>query len=128
MPITLDDLINDLDEWLQEVDDTLESEPEPLPEPVKAAIEAQLHAVSDVIDWILDPNVPPNLPPDCIGSTDSGISAITPKQYAEITLRLADEAKSEMDSGNPDYAVVRRCLCTIKYLLPGFEQSILVAV
>lgn len=121
---TLDDLLDELEEWLKDVDETLDSEPTaPIPETVAASVEAMLDDAEMNIDQIFDPLQSPSLSPVDAGTVDETIVPADVWEYATAVHQLALEAQNESRNANPDHEVIGSRLKTIQSLLPGLLRA-----
>lgn len=124
-PGTIDDLIDELEEWLEEADEILDNEPDdPIPGTTQDSVSTRLDGVEQHIDLILDPKQSPSLSPSDAGENDQSVTASNLEEYRQITLQLAKEAKAELASSSPDHNLVGSRLKTIKRLLDGYRDAV----
>jgi hypothetical protein len=86
------------------------------------SIEANLVATELLIDQILDPWQIPTLTPADAGSIDEQLAPGTLKEYAAVTLELAEEALT-VAVVDGDHEVIGSNIRTIRSLLSGYRHA-----
>lgn len=124
MPQTVEDLIDELEEWLEEAEEIIDDAPsDPLPSNLRDQVAGKLTETESSIDQILDPDVAPNLDPPDAGSVDQSINPVGLKDYAATAHDLALNARVAAGQSSPDEQYIGTQLKTIKHLLPGYRAA-----
>ena len=115
----LKDFLDQLEQWLKELDDLLDTAPDIDDPETQQTIRGTLNEIESHIDAIFDPQQAPVLSPPDAGTPDESVEPTTLRQYVKASLTLTTQAK-----GASEHEEIGSRLKTILHLLPGFRDAV----
>ena len=119
---TLEDLIDEVEEWLKDAEKETGEAQGPLSDPQKSQVASDLARAETKIDQIIDPLQSPSLDPPDAGSVDTSEDPSTLPEFADTCYALSTAAKVAVLGPTPDYEVIGTKIKTIKELVPEYRN------
>lgn len=119
---TLEDLIDEVEEWLKDAEEETAESQGPLNDPPLSQVTDDLANAESKIDNIINPSLAPSLDPTDAGSIDESEKPSTLPEYADTCNSLGAAACVEVHKSTPSHEVLGTKIKTIKNLLTEYRN------